>query len=92
MKPAMDRVACALVLECAGATVREVKVNSAELAQSERFLGSPSVRVVGRDAEPCAGERHDYGFMCRTYREGGLSNPAPLLAMIGKAIQARRDS
>jgi hypothetical protein len=37
-------------------------------AQRERFLGSPTVRVDGRDVEPCAEEREDFGLKCRLYR------------------------
>jgi len=37
-------------------------------AQRERFLGSPTVRVNGRDVEPNAERRTDYGLECRLYR------------------------
>jgi hypothetical protein len=33
-----------------------------------RFLGSPTVRVDGRDVEPGAEERRDFVFSCRVYR------------------------
>lgn len=36
-------------------------------AQRERFLGSPTVRVDGRDIEPGADERDDHGMKCRLY-------------------------
>jgi Alkylmercury lyase len=36
-------------------------------AQRECFLGSPTVRVDGRDVEPGADERTDYGMKCRLY-------------------------
>lgn len=39
-----------------------------EAAQHERFLGSPTVRVDGRDVEPDAAWRTDYGMKCRLYR------------------------
>ena len=39
-----------------------------------RFLGSPTVRVNGRDVEPGADDRDDYVFSCRIYRnQGGVS-------------------
>lgn len=39
-----------------------------------RFLGSPTVRVNGRDVEPGAEERTDYVLACRVYRgEAGFS-------------------
>ena len=33
----------------------------------EHFLGSPSVRVDGRDVEPGAADRSDFGWSCRLY-------------------------
>lgn len=33
-----------------------------------RFLGSPSLRVNGRDVEPGADERETFVFACRVYR------------------------
>ena len=48
------------------------KVPDAERAQRERFLGSPTIRVGGRDIDPGATHRTDYGLKCRIYqtREG----------------------
>jgi hypothetical protein len=39
-----------------------------EHAQRERFLGSPTMRVDGRDVDPGAAERSDYGLKCRIYQ------------------------
>jgi hypothetical protein len=51
-----------------------VQVPDAEAASRLRFLGSPSVRVAGRDIEPGAEERADFVFSCRVYRSAhGLS-------------------
>jgi hypothetical protein len=47
-------------------------------AQRERFLGSPTVRVDGRDAEPAAEERNDFGLKCRLYRLPTGLRGAPL--------------
>lgn len=53
--------------------VRRVEVPDAETAAAQRFLGSPSIRVNGRDVEPGADARLDYAFSCRVYRtEDGL--------------------
>ncbi|HET8892570.1 MAG TPA: hypothetical protein VFM96_00535 [Gaiellaceae bacterium] len=35
-----------------------------------RFLGSPTVRVNGRDVEPGADEREGFAFGCRVYANG----------------------
>jgi hypothetical protein len=87
-----DLVASALRLEAAHATVREIEVGSVDVAQTAQFLGSPSVRIDGRDVEPGAHKRRDYGLMCRTYRQSDLSNNAPSLDMIRAAIRVRLDS
>jgi len=51
-----------------------VEVPDAEAATELRFLGSPTVRVNGRDVEPGAEERGDFVFSCRVYRgERGFS-------------------
>jgi hypothetical protein len=54
-------------------------VDTPEDAERERFLGSPTVRVNGRDVDPGAGERTDYGLKCRIYRstEDGQSHVPP---------------
>jgi hypothetical protein len=44
------------------------KITDDETAQRERFLGSPTIRVNGRDIEPAAERRTDYGMKCRLYR------------------------
>lgn len=50
------------------------RITDDETAQRERFLGSPTVRVNGRDVEPDAERRTDYGMKCRLYRTpSGLS-------------------
>ncbi len=45
-----------------------VEVPDAEAAPEMRFLGSPSIRVDGRDVEPGADERESFVFACRVYR------------------------
>ncbi len=57
----------------AHADVRVVDVPDAETAEQTRFLGSPTIRVNGRDIEPGADRRSDFVYSCRVYRtERGL--------------------
>ena len=50
------------------------RVTDDATARRERFLGSPTVRVDGRDVESGAELRTDYGMKCRLYRTAtGLS-------------------
>lgn len=58
--------------------VRVRTVTDREQAHRERFLGSPTVRVDGRDVDPGAGSRRDYALSCRLYRgPSGVSGMPP---------------
>lgn len=48
--------------------VRSRLVISDDQAQREHFLGSPTIRVNGRDVDPTAEHRNDYSLSCRLYR------------------------
>ena len=50
------------------ADVQLVDVVDGEAALRQGFLGSPTVRVDGRDIEPGADERADFALTCRVYR------------------------
>ena len=50
--------------------IRLVNVPDQEEAQRLRFLGSPTIRVGGRDVDPDADERTDYALSCRVFRTG----------------------
>ena len=72
-EPALALVRRVIAESGIGATVRRVDVPDPEAAAANRFLGSPTIRVNGRDIEPGAGERDTYAVSCRVYRtEGGL--------------------
>jgi hypothetical protein len=67
----IERVAGELGLE---PELRLVKVADQAAAQQMRFLGSPTIRVGGRDVEPDTEERTDYGLSCRVFRtEAGMA-------------------
>lgn len=67
----VERVAAELRVE---PEIDLVDVPDADAAAHLRFLGSPSVRVDGRDVEPGADERGDFVHSCRVYRgERGFS-------------------
>lgn len=61
----VERVVAELELDAKPALVN---VSDAEAAKTMRFLGSPSVRVDGRDVEPGAEERTEYVLACRVYQ------------------------
>jgi hypothetical protein len=69
-----------------GAEVELRRIETIEEAERERFLGSPTVRVDGRDIDPSAEERSDFGMKCRLYRAGDGLNPLPPDSWISEAL------
>ncbi len=56
------------------ARIEVVDMTTDSQAQRRRFLGSPTVRVDGRDVEPGANGRTGFTLACRVYRtERGLT-------------------
>jgi catechol 2,3-dioxygenase-like lactoylglutathione lyase family enzyme len=66
------------------------RVTSIEDAERDRFLGSPTVRIDGRDVDPMAGERSDYRIKCRLYKLSGASTGLPPVSWIAAAIEDAR--
>jgi hypothetical protein len=69
-----------LLLERVGVDAEMVllEVHDAEQAQRERFLGSPTIRVDGRDIDAGAPDCDDYGLKCRIYHTAvGLTGLPP---------------
>lgn len=62
-----------------------------EAARRERFLGSPTVRVDGRDIEPGAEHREDFGLKCRLYRTPSGLRGLPLDTWVLDALAGRND-
>ena len=63
------------LLSSAGAStdIELVRVEDADVAERERFLGSPTLRIDGEDVEPGAEDRTDFGVKCRLFATpGGL--------------------
>lgn len=53
--------------------VRLVNVPDAQTAAKTHFLGSPTIRVAGRDVDPRTQERSDYQLACRVFQtDAGL--------------------
>lgn len=72
--------------DAAGVELVVRAVETPEAAEHERFLGSPSVRVDGRDVDPAAGRRTDFGLKCRLYRDGDEQMHAPPDAWLQAAL------
>jgi hypothetical protein len=67
--------------------LRLVEVSSPEEAEATRFLGSPSIRVDGRDVEPGADDRDAFVLACRVYRTEAGVDGQPSDAWIRAALR-----
>jgi len=71
----VERIASELGLD---PDIRHVNVADPETAERMRFLGSPTIRVAGRDVEPDSDTRSEYVLACRIYRtERGTAGQPP---------------
>ena len=68
------------------------RVESDDDAQRTRFLGSPTVRVDGRDVEPGADRRDDFGLKCRLFRTPEGLSGVPLDEWILAALDGVQPS
>jgi hypothetical protein len=87
-EPVLERLRALVARHAADAAIVPRRVETDEEAQRLRFLGSPTVRVDGRDVEPGADVRDDFGLKCRLYRSKDRLTGAPseewLLAAIAE--------
>ena len=64
-------------------SIEKIEITSQELAIQNRFLGSPSIRINGKDIET-SDEVSGYGLKCRIYQETGSGVPSE--AVLRKAL------
>ncbi len=67
--------------------VSEIEVTDSAQAQALAFIGSPSIRIGGRDIEPTVSRERHYGLSCRTYLTAGKLTGVPPLDMIRAAVR-----
>lgn len=70
------------------AEIEEVAVTTLQQAQSSKFLGSPSIRVEGRDIEDRP-PPEDPSLSCRVYQDGGVPPRWTVEAAILRALAPR---
>ena len=63
-----------------------VRVTSVEDAHATQFLGSPTIRIDGRDLEAAGVQESSFGLGCRVYREGQQATGWPSVALIRRAL------
>ncbi len=86
---ATENVREALRLEGLGAQVEMVTVETEAEARTLRLIGSPTVRIDGRDLEGMAAEARGYGFGCRIYADGQAIHGWPSVELVRRALQGR---
>ena len=86
-QPAVERVREVLREEGIPEEVSEVNVPNDAAARTLGFLGSPSIRIDGRDVEPDARSSQHCGMACRTYMEEGKRQGLPSRETIRTALR-----
>jgi hypothetical protein len=70
--PALEVLRRAAQVVGIDAEIEEVEIRDEAEAERLRFLGSPTLRVNGRDVEPDADGRTDFALGCRMYGGSGV--------------------
>jgi hypothetical protein len=74
--------------ELAGNTeIRVIEIPDQQAADQARFLGSPTIRVDGRDVEPGADQCVEYLCSCRLYQGEHSLRPLPEEVWVRQALQ-----
>ncbi|MDM7461860.1 MAG: hypothetical protein P3X24_009485 [bacterium] len=83
---ALELIHEALAQEGVSAEVAVVRIDTQTQAEQYRFIGSPTIRIDGRELQP---QLHlPYRLTCRTFqREDGRLAPLPSLSMLREAIR-----
>jgi hypothetical protein len=72
------------------AEIRLIQVADQPAAERLRFLGSPTIRVDGRDIEPGAEWNHEYVCGCRLYKGRHSLRGLPEEAWLRQALDNAR--
>ena len=85
---ALERLRKVLKEENVEAEVSVTEVTTEEQALDAEFIGSPTIRIEGRDIDPVL-EQPNYALSCRAYRlEDGRISPLPSEAKIRHAVES----
>ncbi|MGD9896911.1 MAG: hypothetical protein AB7T14_07565 [Candidatus Methylacidiphilaceae bacterium] len=90
-REALHRIEEVLAEEGGVHEIRLILVETLDDAKKHGFFGSPTVRIDGRDIDPAAWGRIDYGFSCRFYQSAdGSVHPLPSKELLRRSVQSRR--
>lgn len=70
------------------AEIEKIHVSNDELAKKLKFLGSPTIRINGKDIDKSAQELKDFGIKCRIYFSDGEIMGYPSKEVIRSALKA----
>lgn len=85
---ALERLRQVIAEEGIATEIAIVKVETAEQAEELGFIGSPTIRVEGRDIDPPPPGAQP-ALTCRAYRrEDGRITPLPSVELIRRALRA----
>ena len=88
-EPAFTRLQEVLVEERLPWQAELIKIGDQADAYRHRFVGSPSIRLDGRDIDANVWPRTDYGFGHRIYQEGDRLSGIPPKEMIRSALHGK---
>lgn len=83
------------VIDQAGADAQIVmiKVETDADAQEQHFIGSPSIRVEGKDVDTAGDNNQQYSMRCRVYfADQGVSGLPPRAKLLGAIEQALKSA
>ena len=89
---ATENVREALRLEGLGEQVEMVAVATEAEAQTQRLIGSPTVRIDGRDLEGLEAEARGYVLGCRILPDGQAIAGWPSVELVRRTLQGRTQS
>jgi hypothetical protein len=88
-QPAFARLQEVLVEEGLPWRAEVIKIRDQADAYRHKFIGSPTVRVDGRDVGADAWPPTDYGFGCRIYQYEGKISGVPSKEMLRSALHGK---
>ncbi len=86
--PAIQTLMAVLREHAVSVAVEQIEISDPAHADSMQFLGSPTIRINGRDVEPDAPPSGSYGLSCRTYITQGRRQGFPPREWISEAVRS----